>query len=148
VNAVHQMLEHMSRQMERLRQILRLQKTRWAKAGILVNRTPTSWTGVLGGVPDSGKRELLLSNEAALRASAQYQAISGDDVEREIPRGRPDSGNYLGAPEQQRLELRGRRRWALANFPTVCLGGKSPLIDTVRRSGEQVRTEQEGDSRA
>ena len=36
VNAVHQMMEHMSRQMDSLRQILKLQEEKMNKAGILV----------------------------------------------------------------------------------------------------------------
>ena len=36
VNAVHQMMEHMSRQMDSLRQILRIQEEKMNKAGILV----------------------------------------------------------------------------------------------------------------
>ena len=36
VNAVHQMMEHMSRQMDTLRQILKLQEDKMSKAGILV----------------------------------------------------------------------------------------------------------------
>ena len=36
VNAVHQMMEHMSRQMDSLRQILKLQEDKMSKAGILV----------------------------------------------------------------------------------------------------------------
>src|SRR5256885_5862337 len=36
VNAVHQMLEHMSRQMDTLRQILKIQEDKMSKAGILV----------------------------------------------------------------------------------------------------------------
>jgi hypothetical protein len=36
VNAVHDMMEHMSRQMDTLRQILRVQEDKMSKAGILV----------------------------------------------------------------------------------------------------------------
>src|SRR3954447_8540965 len=36
VNAVHQMMEHMSRQMDSLRQILRLQEEKMSKAGLLI----------------------------------------------------------------------------------------------------------------
>src|SRR5271166_3398249 len=37
VNAVHQMIEHMSRQMDSLRQILKLQEEKMSKPGILVD---------------------------------------------------------------------------------------------------------------
>src|SRR5882724_1627705 len=66
VNAVHQMLEHMSRQMERLRQILRLQEDKMGKAGILVESHADIMDRMFWAeVPDSGKRSVLLSNEAA-----------------------------------------------------------------------------------
>src|SRR3979411_3404959 len=41
VNAVHQMMEHMSRQMDTLRQILKLQEDKMSKAGILVGSQRT-----------------------------------------------------------------------------------------------------------
>jgi hypothetical protein len=65
VNAVHQMLEHMSRQMDSLRQILRSQEDKMSKAGILVE----SHVDILdrmfwAEVPDAGKKGVLLSSEA------------------------------------------------------------------------------------
>jgi hypothetical protein len=65
VNAVHQMLEHMSRQMDSLRQILRTQEDKMSKAGILVE----SHVDILdrmfwAEVPDTGKKGVLLSSEA------------------------------------------------------------------------------------
>jgi hypothetical protein len=65
VNAVHQMLEHMSRQMDSLRQILRIQEDKMSKAGILVE----SHVDILdrmfwSEVPDAGKKGVLLSSEA------------------------------------------------------------------------------------
>ena len=65
VNAVHQMMEHMSRQMDSLRQILKLQEEKMNKAGILVE----SHADVLdrmfwAEVPESGKKTVLLSVEA------------------------------------------------------------------------------------
>src|ERR1700678_1735999 len=65
VNAVHQMMDHMSRQMDSLRQILKLQEEKMNKAGILVE----SHADVLdrmfwAEVPESGKKTVLLSVEA------------------------------------------------------------------------------------
>jgi len=48
VNAVHQMMEHMSRQMDSLRGILKLQEEKMNKAEFWWSRTPTSWTGCSG----------------------------------------------------------------------------------------------------
>jgi hypothetical protein len=66
VNAVHQMMEHMSRQMDSLRHILRLQEEKMSKAGMLVE----SHADVLdrmfwAEVPESGKMSVLMSHDAA-----------------------------------------------------------------------------------
>lgn len=65
VNAVHQMLEHMSRQMDTLRQILRIQEDKMGKAGILVESHADILDRMFWAeVPDAGKKSVLLSNEA------------------------------------------------------------------------------------
>src|SRR4029077_10799835 len=65
VNAVHQMMEHMSRQMDSLRQILRLQEDKMSKAGILVESHADILDRMFWAeVPESGKKSVLLSNEA------------------------------------------------------------------------------------
>ena len=65
VNAVHQMMEHMSRQMGSLRQILKLQEEKMNKAGILVESHADILDRMFWAeVPESGKKTVLLSNEA------------------------------------------------------------------------------------
>ena len=65
VNAVHQMLEHMSRQMDTLRRILRLQEDKMSKAGILVESHADILDRMFWAeVPEAGKKSVLLSNEA------------------------------------------------------------------------------------
>jgi hypothetical protein len=65
VNAVHQMMEHMSRQMDSLRQILKLQEDKMNKAGILVESHADMLDRMFWAeVPESGKKTVLLSNEA------------------------------------------------------------------------------------
>ncbi|MGH9500635.1 MAG: HEAT repeat domain-containing protein [Terriglobales bacterium] len=65
VNAVHQMLEHMSRQMDTLRRILRLQEDKMGKAGILVESHADILDRMFWAeVPEAGKKSVLLSNEA------------------------------------------------------------------------------------
>ena len=65
VNAVHQMLEHMSRQMDTLRQILRVQEDKMSKAGILVESHADILDRMFWAeVPEAGKKSVLLSNEA------------------------------------------------------------------------------------
>jgi hypothetical protein len=65
VNAVHQMMEHMSRQMDSLRQILKLQEEKMNKAGILVESHADILDRMFWAeVPESGKKAVLMSNEA------------------------------------------------------------------------------------
>ena len=65
VNAVHQMLEHMSRQMDTLRRILSLQEEKMSKAGILVESHADILDRMFWAeVPEAGKKSVLLSNEA------------------------------------------------------------------------------------
>ena len=65
VNAVHQMMEHMSRQMDSLRGILKLQEEKMNKAGILVESHADILDRMFWAeVPESGKKSVLLSNEA------------------------------------------------------------------------------------
>ena len=66
VNAVHEMMEHMSRQMDTLRQILRVQEDKMAKAGILVESHADILDRMFWAeIPESGKKSVLLSAEAA-----------------------------------------------------------------------------------
>jgi len=65
VNAVHQMLEHMSRQMDTLLQILRVHEDKMSKAGILVESHADILDRMFWAeVPEAGKKSVLLSSEA------------------------------------------------------------------------------------
>ena len=66
VNAVHDMMEHMSRQMDTLRQILRVQEDKMSKAGILVESHADFLDRMFWAeIPEAGKKSVLLSGEAA-----------------------------------------------------------------------------------
>jgi hypothetical protein len=66
VNAVHDMMEHMSRQMDTLRQILRVQEDKMSKAGILVESHADILDRMFWAeIPEAGKKSVLLSAEAA-----------------------------------------------------------------------------------
>ncbi len=66
VNAVHEMMEHLSRQMDTLRQILRVQEEKMSKAGILVESHADILDRMFWAeIPEQGKKSVLLSNEAA-----------------------------------------------------------------------------------
>lgn len=66
VNAVHEMMEHMSRQMDTLRQILRVQEDKMSKAGIMVESHADILDRMFWAeIPESGKKSVLMSSEAA-----------------------------------------------------------------------------------
>jgi len=66
VNAVHDMMEHMSRQMDTLRQILRVQEDKMSKAGILVESHADILDRMFWAeIPEAGKKSVLQSGEAA-----------------------------------------------------------------------------------
>ena len=66
VNAVHDMMEHMSRQMDTLRQILRVQEDKMSKAGILIESHADILDRMFWAeIPEAGKKSVLLSGEAA-----------------------------------------------------------------------------------
>ena len=66
VNAVHDMMEHMSRQMDTLRQILRVQEDKMSKAGILVESHADILDRMFWAeIPEAGKKSVLLTSEAA-----------------------------------------------------------------------------------
>jgi len=66
VNAVHDMMEHMSRQMDTLRQILRVQEDKMNKAGILIESHADILDRMFWAeIPEAGKKSVLLSSEAA-----------------------------------------------------------------------------------
>jgi hypothetical protein len=66
VNAVHEMMEHMSRQMDTLRQILRVQEDKLSKAGVLVESHADILDRMFWAeIPEAGKKSVLLSAEAA-----------------------------------------------------------------------------------
>ena len=76
VNAVHQMMEHMSRQMDSLRSILKLQEEKMSKAGILVESHADILDRMFWAeVPEAGKKSVLHVARSALRAAAQPSPV-------------------------------------------------------------------------
>ena len=77
VNAVHQMLEHMSRQMDSLRQILRLQEDKMSKAGILVESHADILDRMFWAeVPDAGKKSVLFLTKRPV-SRAKHTPVCG-----------------------------------------------------------------------
>ena len=148
VNAVHQMLEHMSRQMERLRQILRLQEDKMGKAGILVESHADIMDRMFWAeVPESGKRSVLLSNEAACVPARNVKQFLDTLIDRGDTGGSEQIlRNYLACLNSKDAEIRRKTAIGLSQLSELYASvGKNLLIETIRRLGDQVRTEEEGE---
>jgi hypothetical protein len=129
VNAVHQMMEHMSRQMDTLRQILRIQEDKMSKAGILVESHADILDRMFWAeVPEAGKKSVLTSNEAACVPPRNIRQF----VELLLQRGDRESAiailkNYCGCLEAKDTEP--RRKTAI---------GMSQLADLFATAGEET----------
>ena len=121
VNAVHEMMEHMSRQMDTLRQILRVQEDKMSKAGILVESHADILDRMFWAeIPEAGKKSVLLSSEAACvppRNIRQFVELLLERDDHETCS--QDSHELLQLPGRQGSRNRAaRRRSAWRNSPT------------------------------
>jgi hypothetical protein len=146
VNAVHQMLEHMSRQMDTLRQILRLQEDKMSKAGILVESHADILDRIFWAeVPEAGKKSVLLSSEAPCVPARNLRQF----VELLLDRGdKETAGNILknyvnclntGELEPQRKAIIGMGQLA----DLYAAAGDELLTLAVQKVGEKLGTEQD-----
>jgi hypothetical protein len=129
VNAVHQMMEHMSRQMDSLRGILKLQEEKMSKAGILVESHADILDRMFWAeVPESGKKTVLLSNEAPCvppRNLRQFVEVLLDRDDKQT--SAEILNNYSGCLETKDTEA--RRKTAI---------GLSQLADLYSRLGGEA----------
>jgi hypothetical protein len=129
VNAVHQMMEHMSRQMDSLRQILKLQEEKMNKAGILVESHADILDRMFWSeVPESGKKTVLLSNEAPCvppRNLRQFVEVLLDRDDKQT--ATEILNNYSGCLDTKEAEA--RRKTAI---------GLSQLADLYSRLGGEA----------
>jgi hypothetical protein len=146
VNAVHQMMEHMSRQMDSLRQILQLQEEKMSKAGILVESHADILDRMFWAeVPEAGKKSVLLSNEAPCvppRNLRQFVEVLLDREDKQASGEILDNySSCLGAKE---IEPRRKTAIGLSQLADLYgrLGGDS-LGRAIRRLGEQLSQEKD-----
>jgi hypothetical protein len=141
VNAVHQMLEHMSRQMDTLRQILKVQEEKMNKAGLLVESHADILDRMFWAeVPEAGKKSVLLSNEAPCvppRNVRQFVELLLDREDKESA----DAilRNYVNCLDAKDAEPRRKIATGLAQLADLYPGpGGDLMAHTVRRVGEQI----------
>jgi hypothetical protein len=146
VNAVHQMMEHMSRQMDSLRQILKLQEEKMSKAGILVESHADILDRMFWAeVPESGKRSVLLSHEAPCVPPRNLRQFVEVLLDREDNESAAEIlNNYsscLGAKETEP-----RRKTAIGISQVADLYarvGGQPMVQAIRKLSEHLISEKE-----
>jgi hypothetical protein len=146
VNAVHQMLEHMSRQMDTLRQILRVQEDKMNKAGMLVESHADILDRMFWAeVPEAGKRSVLLSNEAPCvppRNVRQFVELVLEREDKETADG--ILRNYFNCLDSKDAESRRKIATGLAQLADLFPGpGGDLMACAIRRVGEQICREQD-----
>ena len=148
VNAVHQMMEHMSRQMDSLRQILQLQEEKMSKAGILVESHADILDRMFWAeVPEAGKKSVLLSNEAPCvppRNLRQFVEVLLDREDKQASAEILDNySSCLGAKE---IEPRRKTAIGLSQLADLYsrLGGE-PMGRAIRKLSEQLSAEKDAE---
>ncbi len=146
VNAVHQMLEHMSRQMDTLRQILRVQEEKMGKAGILVESHADILDRMFWSeVPEAGKKSVLTSNEAPCVPPRNVRQFVEVLLERGDKAGADEIlRNYFNCLDAKDIEARRKLATGLSQLADLYPGpGGDLMACAIRRVGEQICKEQD-----
>jgi hypothetical protein len=146
VNAVHQMMEHMSRQMDSLRQILKIQEEKMNKAGILVESHADILDRMFWAeVPESGKKTVLLSNEAPCvppRNLRQFVEVLLDRDDKQT--SAEILNNYAGCVTSKDSEPRRKTAIGLSQLADLYarLGG-APMAEAIHKVTQQICVEKD-----
>lgn len=148
VNAVHQMMEHMSRQMDKLRQILRIQEDKMSRAGILVESHADILDRMFWAeVPEDGKKSVLLSNEAPCVPARNVRQF----IETLLERGDKATvvqilQNYTRCLQLKEAEPRRKTAIGLSQLADVFANPEIGLMEaTIREIGEALGKESDSE---
>ena len=148
VNAVHQMMEHMSRQMDTLRQILKLQEDKMSKAGILVESHADILDRMFWAeVPEAGKKSVLLSHEAPCVPPRNVRQF----VEILLDRGDKETAvaillNYLNCLDVKEAEPRRKIATGISQLADLFAASGGELMAlSIRKIGELMGSESDPD---
>jgi hypothetical protein len=148
VNAVHQMMEHMSRQMDSLRSILKLQEEKMNKAGILVESHADILDRMFWAeVPESGKKSVLMSHEAPCVPPRNLRQFVEVLLDRDDKQSATDIlNNYSSCLSAKDMEPRRRTAIGLSQLADLYarLGGQ-PMGQAIRKLSEQLITEKDAE---
>ncbi len=146
VNAVHQMMEHMSRQMDSLRQILKLQEEKMNKAGILVESHADILDRMFWAeVPESGKKSVLMSHEAPCVPPRNLRQFVEVLLDRDDKQSATDIlNNYSSCLGAKDVEPRRRTAIGLSQLADLYarLGGQ-PMGQAIHKLSEQLISEKD-----
>lgn len=141
VNAVHQMMEHMSRQMDSLRQILKMQEEKMSKAGILVESHADILDRMFWAeVPESGKKSVLLSHEAPCVPPRNVRQFIEVLLERDDTQAAGEIlNNYSSCLSAKDLEPRRKTAIGLSQLADLYarVGGQ-PMAQAIHKLSEQL----------
>jgi hypothetical protein len=148
VNAVHQMMEHMSRQMDSLRQILKLQEEKMSKAGILVESHADILDRMFWAeVPESGKKSVLLSHEAPCVPPRNMRQFVEVLLDRDDKQGATEIlNNYSSCLDAKEAEPRRRTAIGLSQLADLYtrLGGE-PMGQAIRKLADHLIHEKDAE---
>jgi hypothetical protein len=148
VNAVHQMMEHMSRQMDSLRSILKLQEEKMSKAGILVESHADILDRMFWAeVPEAGKKSVLLSHEAPCVPPRNLRQFVEVLLDRDDKQGATEIlNNYSSCLSAKESEPRRRTAIGLSQLADLYarLGGQA-MGQAIRKLSEQIITEKDAE---
>ena len=148
VNAVHQMMEHMSRQMDSLRSILKLQEEKMSKAGILVESHADILDRMFWAeVPESGKKSVLMSNEAPCVPPRNLRQFVEMLLERDDKQSATEIlNNYSGCLNAKDVEPRRRTAIGLSQLADLYarLGGQ-PMGQAIKSLSTQLISEKDAE---
>ncbi|OLE10311.1 MAG: hypothetical protein AUG89_12555 [Acidobacteria bacterium 13_1_20CM_4_56_7] len=146
VNAVHQMMEHMSRQMDSLRQILRIQEEKMNKAGILVESHADILDRMFWAeVPEAGKKSVLMSHEAPCVPACNLRQFVEVLLEREDKTTASEIlNNYSSCLAAKEAESRRKTALGISQVADLYarVGGQ-PLGQAVHKLSEQLIVEKD-----
>ncbi len=141
VNAVHQMMEHMSRQMDSLRSILKMQEEKMSKAGILVESHADILDRMFWAeVPEAGKKSVLLSHEAPCVPPRNLRQFVEVLLDREDTQAASEIlNNYSSCLDAKDVEPRRKTAIGLSQIADLYarLGGQ-PMAQAIHKLGERL----------
>jgi hypothetical protein len=148
VNAVRQMLDHMNQEIENLRKILGAHEDKMSEAGILAE----SHREILdrqfwAAVPESGKRAVLLSEEAWCIPPRNVQSYVGELIEHgDIAEAVSILQNYASCAESDESDARKKTAVGLSEMAELYAKADPKLLgEALRHLGFRLSVEQDAE---